>query len=209
MKYVASGFSRKAVAVVNREGVPWLRSIEPVPVLVAMPPADHRQLRNREESQPPHHVAGDRESGHERRDDGEPAEQLEHGSHAETSLCFPEAGVHLMTRNAATISTLLFTLAASALSAQAPPRPRPPETYSMFLQAQYAGLKRNIIGSAEKMPAEHFSFKPSPDVRTYASNWATSSTRSTSSAMPSRAVRILARERTSRRSPRGPRWSRP
>ena len=73
-----------------------------------------------------------------------------------------------MTRNAATISTLLFTLAASALSAQAPPRPRPPETYSMFLQAQYAGLKRNIIGSAEKMPAEHFSFKPSPDVRTYA-----------------------------------------
>ena len=73
-----------------------------------------------------------------------------------------------MTPNAATISTLLFTLAASALSAQAPPRPRPPETYSMFLQAQYAGLKRNIIGSAEKMPAEHFSFKPSPDVRTYA-----------------------------------------
>ena len=73
-----------------------------------------------------------------------------------------------MTRNAATISTLLFTLAASALSAQAPPQPRPPETYSMFLQAQYAGLKRNIIGSAEKMPAEHFSFKPSPEVRTYA-----------------------------------------
>ena len=45
-----------------------------------------------------------------------------------------------MTRNAATISTLLFTLAASALSAQAPP-PRPPETYSMFLQAQYAGAQ--------------------------------------------------------------------
>ena len=73
-----------------------------------------------------------------------------------------------MTRNAASIATLLFTIAASALSAQAPPRPRPPETYSMFLQAQYAGLERNIIGSAEKMPAEHFSFKPSPDVRTYA-----------------------------------------
>jgi len=73
-----------------------------------------------------------------------------------------------MPRNAATISTLLFTIAASSLSAQAPPRPRPPETHSTFLQAQYAGLKRNIIGSAEGMPVEHFSFKPSPDVRTYA-----------------------------------------
>jgi uncharacterized damage-inducible protein DinB len=72
-----------------------------------------------------------------------------------------------MTRNAATISTLLFTIAASSLSAQAP-APRPPQTYSMFLQAQYAGLKRNIIGSAEMMPVEHFSFKPTPDVRTYA-----------------------------------------
>ena len=71
-----------------------------------------------------------------------------------------------MMRNAGTTSTLLFTIAASALSAQAPPRP--PETYSMFLQSQYAGLKRNIIGSAEKMPVEHFSFRPSPDVRTYA-----------------------------------------
>ena len=55
-----------------------------------------------------------------------------------------------MTRNAATISTLLFTIAASSLSAQAPPHPRPPQTYSMFLQTQYAGLKRNIIGSAER-----------------------------------------------------------
>ena len=73
-----------------------------------------------------------------------------------------------MTRNAATISTLLLIIAASSLSAQAPPRPRPPETYSMFLQAQYAGLKRNIVASAEKMPVEHLSFKPSPDVRTYA-----------------------------------------
>ena len=73
-----------------------------------------------------------------------------------------------MTRNAATISTLLFAFAASSLSAQAPPRPRPPETYAMYLQGQYAGLKRNIIGSAEKMPAEHYSFKPSPGVRTYA-----------------------------------------
>ena len=114
-----------------------------------------------------------------------------------------------MTRNTATISTLLFTIAASSLSAQAPPQPRPPQTYAMFLQAQYAGLKRNIVGSAEKMPDEHFSFKPSPDVRTYGSNWATSSTRRTSSVTSSRAVRIRAQGRTSRDYREGPRWSRP
>ena len=38
----------------------------------------------------------------------------------------------------------------------------------MFLQGQYATLKRNLTGSAEKMPAEHFSFRPAPEVMTYA-----------------------------------------
>ncbi len=43
-----------------------------------------------------------------------------------------------------------------------------PQTFPGYLQGQYATLKRNLTGSAEKMPAEHFSFRPSPDVRTYA-----------------------------------------
>ena len=38
---------------------------------------------------------------------------------------------------------------------------------SMFLQGQYATLKRNLTGAAEKMPAEHFTFRPTPEVRTY------------------------------------------
>ena len=38
----------------------------------------------------------------------------------------------------------------------------------MYLQGQYATLKRNLTGSAEKMPAEHFAFRPTPEVRTYA-----------------------------------------
>jgi uncharacterized damage-inducible protein DinB len=46
--------------------------------------------------------------------------------------------------------------------------PRPPQTMTAFLQEQYATLKRNLMGSAEKMPAEHFSFRPTPEVRTYA-----------------------------------------
>ena len=67
-------------------------------------------------------------------------------------------------------ASLMLILTASSLAAQSPaPRPpRPPQTYPAFLQAQYASLKRNIIGSADKMPAEHFPFKPAPEVMTYA-----------------------------------------
>jgi len=45
--------------------------------------------------------------------------------------------------------------------------PRPPETMAMYLQGRYNALKRNLTGAAEKMPAEHFGFRPTPDVRTY------------------------------------------
>jgi uncharacterized damage-inducible protein DinB len=60
-----------------------------------------------------------------------------------------------------------IVLLSVSLSAQAP-APRPPQTMSMFLQGQYTTLKRNLTGAAEKMPAEHFSFRPTPEVRTYA-----------------------------------------
>lgn len=56
---------------------------------------------------------------------------------------------------------------ATTLSAQAPAAPRPPNTFPRYLQGQYTTLKRNPTGSAEKMPAEHFAFKPTPEVRTY------------------------------------------
>ena len=36
------------------------------------------------------------------------------------------------------------------------------------VQRGYAGVKANILKSADKMPAEGYSFKPTPDVRTYA-----------------------------------------
>ena len=45
---------------------------------------------------------------------------------------------------------------------------KPPATFPAYLQGQYAMLKKYITASAEKMPAEHFSFRPTPDVRTYA-----------------------------------------
>lgn len=36
------------------------------------------------------------------------------------------------------------------------------------VQHSYAGLKGNILKAADKMPAEDFGFKPTPDVRTFA-----------------------------------------
>ena len=74
-----------------------------------------------------------------------------------------------MTKHAIVTFGALWMIGASALSAQAPApaAPRPPTTFPMYLQGQYDTLKRNITGSAEKMPAEHFAFKPTPDVRTY------------------------------------------
>ena len=63
------------------------------------------------------------------------------------------------------LTITFMALLAAEVSAQTP---RPPQTMTAFLQEQYATLKRNLMGSAEKMPAEHFSFRPTPEVRTYA-----------------------------------------
>ena len=36
------------------------------------------------------------------------------------------------------------------------------------IQHSYAGVKANILKAADKMPAEDYQFKPTPDIRTYA-----------------------------------------
>lgn len=66
------------------------------------------------------------------------------------------------------IVVAMVSVAVLPLSAQAPPQPRPPQTFPAYLQGQYATLKRNITGSVDKMPAEHFAFKPVPEVMSYA-----------------------------------------
>jgi len=68
------------------------------------------------------------------------------------------------------IATALLAVAVMPSQGQAPQpsSPRPPQTFPAYLQGQYATLKRNITGSAEKMRAEHFSFKPVPEVMSYA-----------------------------------------
>jgi uncharacterized damage-inducible protein DinB len=68
----------------------------------------------------------------------------------------------------AAIVVAMLAVAALPSSAQAPPQLRQPQTFPTYLQGQYATLKHNITGSVDKMPAEHFSFKPVAEVMSYA-----------------------------------------
>ncbi|WP_263375112.1 DinB family protein [Granulicella aggregans] len=56
------------------------------------------------------------------------------------------------------------------LSAQAPGKPVSTVPVTPFSEVQrgYAALKGNILKSADRMPAESYSYKPTPEVRTYA-----------------------------------------
>jgi uncharacterized damage-inducible protein DinB len=67
-----------------------------------------------------------------------------------------------------TTAAVAVAAATSFAQAPAPAQPRPPMPYVSFLQSQYANIKRAVIGAAEKMPAEHFAFKPTPEVRSFA-----------------------------------------
>jgi DinB superfamily len=70
-----------------------------------------------------------------------------------------------------------FLLGAALAAAQAPAptpaasQPTPPAkplTAAADVQRAYNGLKGNILKAADKMPAENYSFRPTPDIRTYA-----------------------------------------
>src|SRR5271156_6843726 len=52
-----------------------------------------------------------------------------------------------------------------------PPPPAPPCTencLSKEVQTSYERVKVNILKSADKMPSENYSFKPTPDIRSFA-----------------------------------------
>lgn len=70
-------------------------------------------------------------------------------------------------RRAGTLVAIV-ALTVLPLAAQTPAQPRPPQTFPSYLQGQYATLKRNITGSVDKMPADHFAFKPVVEVMSYA-----------------------------------------
>ena len=60
--------------------------------------------------------------------------------------------------------------AAPAPASQAAPPPVKPITLSAAadVQRSYNGLKANILKAADKMPADSYSFRPTPDIRTFA-----------------------------------------
>lgn len=68
----------------------------------------------------------------------------------------------LLARLTVTFSFLALTSLAQAQTQAPPPDPIAP------VKRFYANTKQNLLGAAEKMPAEHFSFKPTNDVRSYA-----------------------------------------
>lgn len=66
----------------------------------------------------------------------------------------------MLSRSVALTFALMLSGATEFAQVPGTIKPRPPQTYQAFLQGQYASVKRYIIGSAEKMPAEHYGFKP-------------------------------------------------
>ena len=68
----------------------------------------------------------------------------------------------------AILSSAAIVFAQTATSPAAPPAPATPSTPPADVQRGYAGLKANILKAADKMPAENYSFRPTPEVRTFA-----------------------------------------
>jgi hypothetical protein len=68
----------------------------------------------------------------------------------------------------AILSSAATVFAQTATSPAAPPAPATPSTPPADVLRGYNGLKANILKAADKMPAENYSFRPTPEVRTFA-----------------------------------------
>jgi hypothetical protein len=66
-----------------------------------------------------------------------------------------------------TASLVVVILSAPVTSVQVPPRQK--VGLVQYIQASYAGIKRDLLAAAEKMPEADYGFKPSqmPEARTY------------------------------------------
>jgi uncharacterized damage-inducible protein DinB len=68
----------------------------------------------------------------------------------------------------ATLAAAQTQSPAPAQAPAAPAAPAKPLTAAADVQRGYNGLKNNILKAADKMPAESYSFRPTPDIRTFA-----------------------------------------
>jgi uncharacterized damage-inducible protein DinB len=74
-----------------------------------------------------------------------------------------------MTRFCLVSAALLVAAAAAHAQTPAPAAPPAPQTITLSagLKRQWDGIKRNVGEAAEKMPEANYSFKPTPDVRSF------------------------------------------
>ena len=63
---------------------------------------------------------------------------------------------------------VMAVLAACVVSGQAQGGAAPPSGPAAEAQRAYNGVKANILKAANNMPAESYSYKPTPDIRTFA-----------------------------------------
>jgi uncharacterized damage-inducible protein DinB len=66
------------------------------------------------------------------------------------------------------VAGLMVSGVAMAQAPGAPAAPTGPIGPAAEVQRSYAALKGNILKAADKMPAEDYTFKPTPEVRTFA-----------------------------------------
>src|SRR5215510_7882330 len=65
------------------------------------------------------------------------------------------------------LTTFVTVLMLFAIVGNASAQTSAPDASTPF-KSYYNNTKQNLVAAAEKMPAEHFSFKPTSDVRTFA-----------------------------------------
>lgn len=77
---------------------------------------------------------------------------------------------HSALRYPATAVFVILSAALAAAQAPAPAAPTPPIKLgpAADVQRSYNSLKANILKAADKMPAENYSFRPTPEIRTFA-----------------------------------------
>lgn len=71
-------------------------------------------------------------------------------------------------REFSTLLSMTLAIPALALAQATPATPASPTGPAGEVQRSYAGLKANILKAADKMPAADYSYKPTPEIRTFA-----------------------------------------
>ena len=72
-------------------------------------------------------------------------------------------------RKIAFVAAATLLGAANAAAQTAPAAPQPPQKipFAQYIVRSHEGVQRNLVEAAEKMPEEHYGFKPTPEIRPF------------------------------------------